>query len=214
MLLRTNKLSALLVLLLALSSATVYAEDKKPSVLGEENLTYTDPDGNDGMRITMEALGGAVGGTLLGVAGFAIAVGVSCGDGGGDFCGLAGVIPGIIGSVTGLTLGVYGVGSAYGGNGGLGWTLLGAVGGGIVGVSLASSLSHNSDANVALVISAMAIPIATTVVAYELSNDAEEVALREAKEKQARAPGVRLTSGGLTPLAESKGALLTLGGTF
>ncbi len=118
------------------------------------------------LRIVAEAGFGALGGVGL-LAATAVLL---SGDGGGGW-GVALIAASAI--PTGLALGVYGGGALVGGNGGLGWTVLGELTGILLSLGVAIGLAESGHEIPAAVVGILP-PIIGAILGYELSHDDDE----------------------------------------
>ena len=117
-------------------------------------------------------------------------------------------------AILGQPLGVTLVGNARGGNGGYGWSLLGTLGGDLVGnlvgaLIMDAGCNHGgSNCGVAIVggaLLATGISLTGSVLGYELSNDQQRLTAPRTATRMHVSPAVVPTHGGLT-----LGASLTL----
>ncbi len=134
-----------------------------------------DPDDARAGRVATEVGGAVAGSAAFGAGAFLVAL-ASCGAGGDGGalsrlgCGLAAAASGGIGIAIGVGPGVYWGGNLAGGNGGLGWTVLGQTLG--LGAGLGFLVAVD-DFSVPTVLLAYLMPVTGAVLGYELSTTAE-----------------------------------------
>lgn len=125
-------------------------------------------------RVLIELGGGALCGLLVGAGGLYVGVltGLASDPRRDDDILQTGLYGAVVGAGIGIPIGVYLVGSNFRGNGGFGWTLLGSLGGSGVTFGLAA-LARNDSLPVGVpVLAGLLLPLAGTVLGYELSSQA------------------------------------------
>lgn len=104
----------------------------------------------------------------------------------------------------GLTLGIYGGGALLNGNGGVGWTILGELSGGLVSL-IGATMIAGTDPPAMLAILAIGLPpLMGGILGYELSHD------DPADEPTAQGPARMIVT--IAPIAE--GAMVAVAGTL
>lgn len=125
------------------------------------------------LRVAAEAGGGVLGGVGGGLLGGAVGA-ASCSRESGLFCLGPVMVGAAVGGALGLGLGVWGAGTLADGEGGLGYTLLGTLGGvGTLGVGalLFDGLGWEPPEAVTGVLVVL-LPLSFSIAAYELSHGA------------------------------------------
>ena|GEM_PF-2785650 len=146
-----------------------------PALAGSPAHAAFDPDEDRAVRITSETGFGILGGTA-GAFGGAFTTGLMCvafeSSDSGFGCFGAAIIGGLAGEFFGIWLGSWAGGQLAGGNGGLGWTLLGTASGALVtGVIIAAAEIDVGDLGWWIFTSVL--PLAGSIVGYELSTTRE-----------------------------------------
>lgn len=121
----------------------------------------------DGDTMAWQLLGGTAGGVVGGFAGLALVAGyLRLTDSGGGWDALAfGLLGGFGGVMIGTGVGTWWTGNFTGGNGGLGWSLLGSAGGTASGLALGAAANAGS----AVLFVGLLGGVAGGVVGYHLS---------------------------------------------
>jgi hypothetical protein len=131
-------------------------------------------EASDGVRIAAEAGGGIVGGGVGGLAGGLLGA-ATCGENGLGCIGPA-VVGMAVGAAGGMGFGTWVGGNIADGNGGIGYTYLGELGGLLVlligGGIIAELDGEPPPALTALLV--IGLPLAGAVIGYELSHDDDE----------------------------------------
>jgi hypothetical protein len=135
-----------------------------------------DPGEQRAVRATTETLLGA-GGALLGGVAFG-AVGCAIDSPRGETrrgwgCLGGAVLGGVLGAAITAPIAVWATGTAFGANGGLGYTYLGELAGLGVGIPSAYFLSQIDAPGPLIALVAIGLPLAGSVIGYELSTEAK-----------------------------------------
>lgn len=132
-----------------------------------------DPAEDRPWRVAGESLGGAIGGAAGVFSGGLLGYGtcVLLDGGGRSFgCLLPAAVVAYVGGTAGLSLGVWGAGELAGGNGGFGWTMLGALSGATVAATTLL-LSDIEQGDPAWWIILVGLPLTGAILGYELSTE-------------------------------------------
>jgi hypothetical protein len=128
----------------------------------------------DGVRIAAEAGGGVLGAGVGFIGGLAFGA-AACGEGGLGCIGAA-MFGGAVGATGGLGLGTWVGGNIADGNGGIGYTYLGELGG-LLALTIVVGVASELDIEpppVVTVLGVLALPIGGAILGYELSHDDDE----------------------------------------
>jgi len=143
--------------------------------LGGPARAAFDPEEDRPLRITSATGFGILGGAAGGFTG-ALAGGLLCeaasSDGGGFGCIGGALIGGLTGEFIGIWLGSYAGAELVGGNGGLGWTLVGTTSGALLAAAVLS-VGQVDLGDIGWWLLATALPLAGSVIGYELSTSRE-----------------------------------------
>lgn len=133
-----------------------------------------DPQEDRPLRITSATGFGILGGAAGALAGV-VAGGLLCeaADGGGEWGCLSGALyGGLTGEFLGIWLGTYAGAELVGGNGGIGWTLVGTTSGALLAVGV-MGVAQVDLGDTAWWLLATVLPLAGSVIGYELSTTRE-----------------------------------------
>jgi hypothetical protein len=131
-------------------------------------------EASDGVRIAAEAGGGVLGGGIGLIGGVAFGA-AACGDRGLECLG-AGFAGAFVGTAVGVGIGTWVGGNIADGNGGLGYTYLGELGG-VLSLAILAGFASELEIEpppVVTILTVIALPVGGAVLGYELSHDNDD----------------------------------------